>query len=430
MVEMEHIRRLAELEAEERRLLLEETNSPPEEVLPPFPEDVLTGICGDVARLFAEHLEAPVQFWYFSALTALGAAISGHVTLAGALREPPRLYTVLVGESADPRKSTAIELVSDFFKEALGDLAPYVQRGIGSAEGLAVAVERLGAPRRVLLELDELKLFVDKAMVQGSVLLTVVNSLFSRVNYDAPTKHRNIRFEDTHLSLLAACTRETYESMWTPAFLDIGFVNRLWVVPGKPTKDVPLPRELPEGQVQELKRRLREIVEKATQATFRIRTWGTKEEVALPYEWKLGMTPEAERIWSEWYTARPRDLHAKRLETYGLRLAVLLEASRGNFEAIEADTIEKVVKLLRWQHECRQLLFPVDAATKTAIVEEKIRKTLRRARRMAFRDLYRAINAQRYGGYVFELAVRSLVELGEVEVRGGRKRRLVVWVGE
>lgn len=41
------------------------------------------------------------------------------------------------------------------------------------------------------------------------------------------------RVENANLSLIGFCTNETWDALFTPSFLDIGFVNRLWIVPGE-----------------------------------------------------------------------------------------------------------------------------------------------------------------------------------------------------
>ena len=73
------------------------------------------------------------------------ATLARQISLNIEISPPPRLYTVLLGESADDRKSTAIKKVVEFFEAAAGDdnvdmiMAGGGFRvcwGIGSAEGL------------------------------------------------------------------------------------------------------------------------------------------------------------------------------------------------------------------------------------------------------------------------------------------------------
>jgi hypothetical protein len=52
-----------------------------------------------------------------------------------------------------------------------------VIRGLGSAEGLAKTIQKRGYTN-CLLVFDELRTFVDKAKIEGSILLSIVNTLF------------------------------------------------------------------------------------------------------------------------------------------------------------------------------------------------------------------------------------------------------------
>ena len=132
-----------------------------------FPLHVLSGAAGDFARLWSSHTEAPVQFYYFSYLTCLGSIISSRVTMDSQIEPSTRLYTLLLGESADDRKSTAIDQTIKFFASTLpGHLS--VCHGVGSAEGLQ---SQLSETNRVLLCLDEFKQLVSKCKIQSSVLL-------------------------------------------------------------------------------------------------------------------------------------------------------------------------------------------------------------------------------------------------------------------
>jgi acetyl esterase/lipase len=98
------------------------------------PDIGLVGIARDFAETYAAHLESPRSFFYFGCLTYLGALIAGKVTLDSELRPEPRLYTVLLGESADTRKSTALRKVDEFFRALGAGYTPPVLFGVGSAE--------------------------------------------------------------------------------------------------------------------------------------------------------------------------------------------------------------------------------------------------------------------------------------------------------
>jgi len=212
-----------------------------------LPEDGYLGIAADFAALYATHTEAPRAFLYFAFLTYLGSLVAHRVTLHAEVQPSPRLYTVCLGPSADGRKSSALEHTDRFFRETIAHFGESIHYGLGSAEGLARHFEREPGqpPRPLLVHLDELRVLVDKARPEGSIILPMLATLFERTVFDNTTRTHTIHVRDAYLSLIAACTAETYTAIWTSAFLDIGFTNRLWLVVGAPEQRVALPASVP-----------------------------------------------------------------------------------------------------------------------------------------------------------------------------------------
>ena len=216
----------------------------------------MTGLAGDFATAYSDVLEPPKHFFYISFLTCLGNVLASSLTLNSSLGVEPRLYTLIVGESADDRKSTAIDKTVDFFKSGLERFEHC--EGVGSAEGLQ---RRFKSTRYLLLFLDELASFIAKAKIQGSVLLPMTNTLFEKTSYSNVIKNKDILLEDAHLSLLAASTTDTFENMLDSAFKDIGFNNRLLIVPGTGQRKNPIPKPIPDTVKKGLRQRLSELVD-------------------------------------------------------------------------------------------------------------------------------------------------------------------------
>ena len=155
------------LEDRAERLLLPDTvpvKAPKEETggTPSFPVEVMAGAAGDFATVYGETLEPPTQFFYVSFLTCLGNVLAWRLTLASELHVEPRLYVLILGESADDRKSTAISKTVDFFKETITDFP--VCYGLGSAEGLEKVFAQSA---NTLVFFDELRTFVSKSRIDG-----------------------------------------------------------------------------------------------------------------------------------------------------------------------------------------------------------------------------------------------------------------------
>jgi hypothetical protein len=103
---------------------------------------IMSGVAGNFADLYSSVLEAPKHFFYVSFLTCLGSAVADRIQFEGELQTQIRLYTLLLGQSADDRKSTAIDKTIKFFADTLTDF--HVCWGVGSAEGLQKQMEESG----------------------------------------------------------------------------------------------------------------------------------------------------------------------------------------------------------------------------------------------------------------------------------------------
>jgi hypothetical protein len=374
----------------------------------------MIGLAWDFADLYSEHLESPKSFFYFAFLTYFGAIVSKSVTLASELGVQPRLYTVLVGESADTRKSTALSKADEFFKGLLPtELTWETLHGVGSAEGLASEINRWpGVP--ILLHYDELKAFVQKGRIDSSVLLPMVNTLFERGDYDNVTRRTRdcggrVSVRDASLSLLAASTKDTYATMFTQQFTAIGFPNRLWLVADGSERRFAVPGKIPSERLQPLRERVKTLLEQVDAARERNK--------GRPVEYR--MTPGAQRMFEEWYLSREGSIFERRLDTYGHRLALLLAVASGKVDPPEIDEtiMAAVIALLRYQLEVRRECDPIDAENKIAAMEEKIRRTLARGPLKEW-DLKRRVNVSRSGLWVFDTAVRNLKTASEIRVDG------------
>jgi hypothetical protein len=347
------------------------------------------GVAGEFAKIYSEHLESPPEFFYMSFLTCLGSLIADSAGILSEVRQEPRLYLLLLGESADDRKSTSLMKTIGFFKEAIQDFG--VCYGVGSAEGLQ---KRQHENPKLLLCLDEFKQFVSKCKIESSVLLPCVTTLFESNRYESATKKGSIAIENGRLSILAASTLQTYETIWDTQFTDIGFNNRLFIVPGKGERKHSFPDPIPDYQKIGLKNHLKDILQSLGPRAY------------------LDIASDARAVYHDWYMNQKRSIHSKRLEVYAMRLMILLAVNAGKSE-IDLDTVEKALALVNWQHEVRQIFDPIDADNEIARMEEKMRRQLKKGRKTE-RELRNSTNAQRKGLWLFRTALENLQDAGEV----------------
>jgi len=364
-----------------------------------FNFDLMSGIAGDFATLFSHYLETPAVFLYFGFLTTLGSILSDKVTLASELKPEPRLFTILLGESGDDRKSTAIKAITSFFREYFPD-SMNVCHGIGSAEGLQEKFKEVEDGKLILIY-DELKALISKCKIEASVLLPCINTLFENNEYESRTKKSNIRLENIRLSFLAASTVQTFENVWSSQFLDIGFTNRLFLIPGSGVRKNPIPLKIPAYEKQVIAEQVASILEMVSEGV------------------EMKLTPEAMALYNAWYLSLDGSIHARRIDTYAMRLLPLIAINEHKTE-IDRDIVKNVISIMDWQLIIREQLDPIDADNKIAEIEEKIRRKLK-LKAMTTRDLKRAVNYQRTGIWIYEQAMRNLTGAEEIHFNSKSK---------
>lgn len=374
-------------------LTVEETPPQPKPLDLNFPEWIMDGVAGDFAKLYSSYLEVPVHFFYMGFMTCLGAAVADRLTLVSELEPQPRLYVVLLGQSADDRKSTAIAKTVDFFWSAASERFPS-SWGVNSAAGLQRYLQK---DNRLILCFDEFKQFISKCKRENSSLLPCVGTLFESNRYESRTKTEHVKLENVFLSLLAASTIETYENTWEPAFIDIGFLNRLFIVPGTGDRKFALPAKIPDPEQYMLKQQLGQVL-------GHIGTDGLE----------LDLTPEARDLYEDWYVNRDTSMYDKRLDTYAMRFMSLLAVNKLKLE-VDLDTMERVIALVDWQRSVRSVYDPIDAQGSVAAMEAKIRRALTLKGPRSKQDLKRDVSYYRYGVWVWEMAIKNLARAGEIK---------------
>jgi hypothetical protein len=362
-----------------------------------FPLQAIVGSLGDAARIRSQGCEIPVEFLFGAMLTMLSVVCSGKLRIKGlGLDHDTRLYTVLYGESGDAKKSAARNVSENFLKSLKLEGMPLVLSGVGSAEGLCQA---FGDNSRVVLSYDEMRSFLDKTKIQASVLLPAVTELYEKRMYHNYTKDTKLSIDDARLGFLGCATTGTYEHMWTQEAIDIGFPNRLFVIGAKrkPKVMFPLARD---------GKKLREICDRVKQQVKR-----------LPLD--LELTADAKNEMVDWYGKLPSAKEAKRLDTIG-RSLLLLIAFITDKNVIDLETARIVRLILDYEFRLRQLIDPIDADGPVAKLEEKIRRVLRAAqgRHVPPSELKRSVNYTRHGIDKFNRAIQNLMTAGEVALHG------------
>lgn len=365
-----------------------------------FPFDVIRGAAGYFSRSFSEQMEVPLQFFFMSYLTCLGNVLSHKIRLRSVLGTQPRLYTVLVGESASDKKSTAILKAIEHFETVFKDDF-FSALGLGSAEGLQrvfkVASKKAKSKTRtnVLLAFDEFKAFISKCKIKNSVLLECVNSLFETNKYENHTQRTSVIVHG-QLSLIGASTIQTYERIYTSAFTDIGFPNRIFLVIGTATTSHSLPGEIPKKKLNVMSANLKAILKFIGDG--------------ITYD----IDPGAWEYYDDWYAnIHRKSIHSKRLDGYCLRLMMLLAANSLR-PTIDMSVVKDAVALCNWQLEIRKVYDPIDADNTIAAMEERIRRKLKQKGPLKDYELKQLTQANRVGLWLYDKAKKNLQMAEEV----------------
>ncbi|UCE74985.1 MAG: hypothetical protein JSV56_04575 [Methanomassiliicoccales archaeon] len=367
-----------------------------------FPEHLMSGVAGDFVDLYSGYIEPPKVFLFFGFLTCFGQAVVDKLTMASEIKPRPRFYMLCLGESAEARKSTGIDAPVDYWREFM-EHNLNCSFGVGSAEGLQDKIEAtLGG--KLLLVLDEFKAFVNKCKIEAPVLLPCVNTLFEKTRYETRTKNKAIEIDNAQLSILAASTIQTYQTMWTSTFIDIGFTNRLFLVPGKGKRQYPIPATIPLKDKKFLADKIKNRIAKVNSGL------------------EMKVDPQALNLFTDWYLEMQESVHTKRIDTYALRLMPLLALNDLKTE-VDLDIVQRVTEIMDWQIKVREQLDPIDADNIVAKLEEKIRRGLQLGP-LKDRDLKRLTNAKRAGLWAYEKAVNNLQSGKSPEIKYDGKKKI------
>ncbi len=399
--------RYAEIARDRRlqRALSGETADEFELSYPPFPEKAVVGLAGEIAHFYAETQESPVSFFFMNTLAFLGASLgSSLLTLKG---EEPRLYVVAVAPFGAARKSEALKHIRELF----GDLAGRVIDSVGSGEGL---LKQLEEHTRVVLMSDEFSRLVKKGSIEGSTLPETLTTLFTETTFSHYVSKReaSINVRDAHLTLVSATTPDMYMTMFDMEGITGGLVSRIFVVASN-EKRIKLPVAPDPSKVHEYHEKLRRQIEEATSGVA---------GRSLPY------TTEAEALWMDYYHELRKGTNSifERLDTYGLRLAVLLAFTKIELEISRA-TVESVIALLEYQREVRLLVQPVEAENAIAGLSQLILRRLANGQWWGRSRLYKSVHADRHGTRKFDYALENLTSIKFMETRdasrGGKEYR-------
>lgn len=354
-----------------------------------LPRDVIQGVASDFINLFSGKLESPFQFFAFSFFTILGN-IKSKVRLSTLIDTSPRLYTVILGESADARKSEAIKQTRLFF-EGLEYPGFNPIDNVNSGEGL---IKEMAKSPQIVLIYDEFNTFVSKAGIENATLLPTVTSLFDqgRAQTLKVKDTDSSRVTDGRLSILGACTTDTFNTMFSSKYLGIGFINRLLLVPGDSKRSIASPGIIDPQSVTEVRKKLLRNMDLFPDGTF------------------IDMDPVAKFLWDSWYKSDAMEGEfAKRLSTYGMRLMVLFCISEGT-QRVTEDIVRRIIAICNWEKRVRTAYAPEHYETFKAKVESAFKKSIQSGKHSKGRIMSQSRAYKRWGVEDSEKIFKTLID--------------------
>jgi hypothetical protein len=331
-----------------------------------FPKSALRGSMAELALLFGNGSEVPIEFIYMAGLTIFGLVTSSKLKIKeDGLSTRSNLYTVLLAPTGC-KKSTAGEWVRDFFK-GLGYLTdktvdgnpsdtfkpPLVWPQAGSGEGV---LKLLTKSPKLLLLLDELQGLLHKCRIENATLAPILTTLFDGTVAGNATKERADSVSEAHLGLIGSITTDAWEGVWSKGTeRELGLLNRLFLVSGVPREKVFLPKRVDAEKLAALQLKVKRQIEGAS---------------------PVGITKEGLTILEHFYKILDMSQEeATRLDTLSKKLSLILTATMEK-DAIDAEVAKAAVELVEYQLKVRKKLAPSRAQTMYAVAEEKIRRTL------------------------------------------------------
>jgi hypothetical protein len=380
-----------------------------------YPKNSFKGVIKDFADLYSENLESPYEFWVFAFATMFGCMFSKNIKFNSELPTEPRLFTQLIGESANTHKSETRRRAKYFMKEFLETFklegtedSPskvlHIIPGVSSDVGL---IQELKKGPVAVLCWDEMALFTQKAGISGSGLLQVTTQLFEDTEAQNLTKDNRLFVRDAHLAMIGCSTKATWESMFTESYQAIGFLNRLFLVPGEGVIRNSNPPPISNDDKHVIRMKLLKIREKFVKDGERTTVHFSKEAADLDNQYYLELKQDKSDTGS-------------RLDGYMKRLLQIMALDE-NTLTIDINMVERAMEICRWQRQVRLVHQPVRYANAVAMFEDKIRNYCQNWRTEGKIKNSQKHNIKVYGLWNYEKAMKNLASEFETGTSKGRK---------
>jgi hypothetical protein len=224
--------------------------------------------------------------------------------------------------------------------------------------------------------MDELKTFVSKTRASASTLLTHMSSLFDTNKAENPKMRRDdsLIVEDGHLSVIAACTPETFEEVWHSEFSNIGLDFRFFLVPGETSKDV-----FEAANMRSATLFPEEILNEQKAKVLQIYDWVNDIESGPKAVDKklISFSDKAWKLYTGWRQHLATVGQFNRIDNIACRISMLIAISMQKHE-IDEDIMTLAIEIMNWQQKVKKELIKPKSENVSALFENRILAILKK----------------------------------------------------
>lgn len=387
---------------------------------------------------YTENSESPISYHTWCGLSVIAGALQRRVYLNWGLGRTiyPNLYTVLVGPSGRTRKGVAIGIAKDILKSVPGiSVTPESSSG---RQAMITAMKRalcnfqdpsdgkIKFHCAVTAFSEELSVFLGQGDI--AYLSNLTDWYDSKDDWEYETISRGKdTLQGLCLNLMGGTAPDWIQSMIPQEALGGGFTSRIIFIVEEIKRKI-VPKYIPTREEEEMKETLIRDLERISILSGEIL-----------------FTPEAEKLYIDWYVQQDTELSAgrpvitdprfagycERRATHIQKLMLLTSASRGDDLKITVDDFHRAMKLLLSAEKNMPKTFGGLGKSKTSEPTDQIISYIKKVgtttRKLLLQHFYRDVDAT-----TLAQVETTMMQMGTVKIKllPDQGDKMYQWIGD